>query len=476
LPQNRAHATPGFGIRAGSRFLEQFRNPVRAARSGRAIPSGSARSEPWRRQRPALFPGGRTQSIAAFGARTYEEPIVYSKNALIEAALVSDPDAIKHVLLDNAANYRKGQQSKRLTEPMLGNGLVLAEGASWRFQRRTAAPMFQMRYIAGTAAAMAAAVDDMLARWSVLGEGAVVDVAQEMTRVTYDIISRTMFSSDVDLPFEQMEIAFANYLETLGRADIPALFLPTWFPTPNRLKGQPTLKFLKREIGAIIARRRAQIAAEPQSAPNDLLTLLLTAKDPEGGVVFGDAEVFDNVMTFIFAGHETTANAMAWTFYLLSQYPDWDARVADDSSAPGDTTRMVIEEAMRLYPPAPFISRQAIAPDVVGGFPIGAGTSVTVCSWVVHRHKTLWDDPDYFNPLRFAPGAREKIHRFAYLPFGAGPRICIGMGFAMQEATIILSRVARRFRLTLLPGHPVEAQARVTVRPKYGLKMRVERR
>jgi cytochrome P450 len=202
--------------------------------------------------------------------------------------------------------------------------------------------------------------------------------------------------------------------------------------------------------------------------------------------VFGDSEVFDNVMTFIFAGHETTANALTWTFYLLSQFPQWDGRVADEAAnVLGDrdataadmaalgTTRRVLEESMRLYPPAPFISREAVEADTLCGHAVAPGTSVTVSPWAVHRHKLLWDDPDYFNPLRFAPGAREKIHRFAYIPFGAGPRICIGMAFAMQEAMIILSSVARRYRLTLVPGQTIEPLARVTLRPSNGMKMQL---
>jgi cytochrome P450 len=240
---------------------------------------------------------------------------------------------------------------------------------------------------------------------------------------------------------------------------------------------------------ALIGARRAAIARNPSAVPQDLLTLLLTARDPEGGALFGESEVFDNVMTFIFAGHETTANTLAWTFYLLSEFPDWDARVASEAQsvlgydhADANTvarlvqSRMVIEEAMRLYPPAPLMARDAIGPDDVCGIHIEAGTFVLVPIWVIHRHRVLWSNPDDFEPERFAPGAREKIHRFAYLPFGGGPRVCIGMGFAMQEAAIILSSIAREFRLTLKANHPVEPMARITLRPHYGLKMYVSRR
>jgi len=231
------------------------------------------------------------------------------------------------------------------------------------------------------------------------------------------------------------------------------------------------------------------LAAAPDRAPQDLLTLLLTARDPEGGALFGEDEVYDNVLTFIFAGHETTANTLAWTLYLLSQDPEWDARVAREASdvlgrrfanaddiAQLPVTRMVIEEAMRLYPPAPLMARDAVSGDTVGSIPIEAGTFVLIPIWVIHRHKRLWANPDSFDPERFAAGRREAIHRFAYMPFGGGPRICIGMSFAMQEAAIILSMIAREFRLTLKPGHPVVPMARITLRPQHGLKMSLFRR
>ena len=427
--------------------------------------------------------------LTALGAEAFEERVIAADVLGQKSILLNDPEAIKRVLLDNAANYVKSKPFLKIIKPALGNSVLMTEGAEWRFQRRTSSPMFQMRHIADCAPSMAAAVNEMLARWDSLPEASEIDVASEMMRATYDIISRTMFSNDVTLPFEKMAAAFETYLDTLGRAGLATFFLPGWVPTPDRLKGGKALAFLRREIGGIVARRRAQLAADPSRVPDDLLTLLLMARDPEGGAVFGDAEVLDNVMTFIFAGHETTANAMTWTFYLLSQFPEWEGRVADEAvrvldnreAAAGDmpslqTARMVIEESMRLYPPAPFIARRALAADTLCGLNVTPGTSVTASPWVVHRHKLLWNDPDYFDPTRFAPGARERIHRFAYIPFGGGPRICIGMAFAMQEAMIILATVARRFRLALAPDQTVEPHARVTLRPKNGLRMSLARR
>jgi cytochrome P450 len=303
-----------------------------------------------------------------------------------------------------------------------------------------------------------------------------------MMRLTYDIISRTLFSNDVTMQYGKMSEALEVYLETQGKVSVlRTLGLPNWFPTPGNLRARGPLKFFRKELLGLIARRRAQLAADPASARHDFLDLLLTTRDPEGGALFGEAEVFDNVLTFIFAGHETTSNALAWALYLLSLHPASEARAAGEAAATDDLaslsyTRMVLEETMRLYPPAPIISRDSIGSDTLGGFAIRPKTSIMISPWVLHRHRKLWTDPDYFDPERFAPGRKEKIHRFAYLPFGVGPRVCIGMGFAMQEATIILSSILRRFRLELVIDHPVEPQARITLRPRYGVKMRVFKR
>ena len=420
--------------------------------------------------------------IAAFGIHAYGEPFIYSRNWVQDFMMVSDPDGIKYVLLDNVGNYRKSIQLQRLTRPALGHGLVTAEGASWRFQRRVAAPMFQMRHIADFAPVMRDAVQAMLMRWAAMPDGQEIDAADEMMRLTYDIISRTLFSNDVTMQYGKMSEALEVYLETQGKVSVlRTLGLPNWFPTPDNLRARAPLKFFRKELLGLIARRRAQLAADPASARHDFLDLLLTTRDPEGGALFGEAEVFDNVLTFVFAGHETTSNALAWALYLLSLHPASDTRAADEAAGTDDLaalsyTRMVLEETMRLYPPAPIISRDCIGPDTLGGFDIRPNTSIMISPWVLHRHRKLWSDPDYFDPERFAPGRKEKIHRFAYLPFGAGPRVCIGMGFAMQEATIILSSILRRFRLELVEGHKVEPQARITLRPRYGVKMRVWRR
>lgn len=417
--------------------------------------------------------------IAAFGTGAYRERYIHAHTWVQDFMMVSDPDGIKHVLLDNVENYRKSVQFQRLLRPALGNGLVTSEGASWRFQRRVTAPMFQHRHIQAFQPVMREAAERTKARWDAWPDGTEFDAADEMMRLTYDIISRTLFSNDVTMQYGEMAEALVTYMETQGKVSVlRVLGLPDWFPTPDNLRARGPLKFFRKELKGLIAQRRAALERDPGNVSHDFLTLLLTARDPEGGALFGEAEVFDNVMTFVFAGHETTSNALAWTIYLLGLFPEADARVAAEAASGAELvySRMVLEEAMRLYPPAPIMSRDSIGPDRIGGIDIRKHTSIMISPWVLHRHTTLWDAPDMFDPERFAAGRREKIHRFAYLPFGAGPRVCIGMAFAMQEALIILSTLTKRFRLELVPEHVVEPQARVTLRPRYGVKVRLFRR
>jgi cytochrome P450 len=236
-------------------------------------------------------------------------------------------------------------------------------------------------------------------------------------------------------------------------------------------------------VRRLLARRRARLTAGAP-LPDDLVTRLMNARDPETGASLADAVIHDNLVTFIGAGHETTANALGWTLFLLSDFPDADAQVAAEAlqlRAPSDVTgltrtRMILEEAMRLYPPVPFLSRQAKEADRFGEIEVRPGARIIIAPWVLHRHRALWHEPDLFAPERFAPERRAAIPRFAYLPFGAGPRICVGNTFALQEAVLALAMVAQRFRLRLVDGAHVMPVARMTLRPANGLPMRIETR
>ncbi len=432
----------------------------------------------------ALYRALRTNSVAAWRAEAYEEPYIADRNMLGGYVLLNDPDLIRRVLIDNAANYPKDDLQLEKLTPAVGRGLLTADGEAWRLQRRTVAPLFQPAGVAGYLAPMAASVAEMLERWDGHARsGAVIDVAREMTALTYDIISRTVFSHEIETPAEVMGEAITTYFDALGRIDLwDVLPLPRWLPRPAFIKARPAQKIFREEVRRMLDRRRARIAAG-QAVPSDLVARLIEARDPETGEPLSDAVIHDNLVTFIGAGHETTANALSWTLFLLSQFAQADARVAAEAKSVAAPTaddlarltgtRMILEESMRLYPPVPFMSRQAIGADRLGEAEVTAGTRVIIAPWVLHRHRKLWPDADRFVPERFAPENRGKIPRFAYLPFGAGTRICVGAAFAMQEALLALAMIARRFRVTLVDGASVMPFARMTLRPMNGLPMRI---
>lgn len=415
-------------------------------------------------------------------------PIQLRKTIVDRRALISDPAAIRHIFVDNARNYEKNELQLRLLRPALGVGLVTANGDAWRRQRQMLAPFFSPPRMNALAAAQDAAAAQSAARIAAVAQAAngdrTLDIADEMGRLTLEILEHTLFSAGLDYVPSMFQKTVAQYLETLGRLDyLDLIGMPDWLPRWNRFKGRRTLRFAAQVVdGMIDARRRMLDSGE--SAPPDLLTHLLSARDPAGEAL-STREVHDNIVTFIGAGHETSANALTWTLYLLSQSPHWRARVEAEIDtyahegphfADLPLVRAVIEETLRLYPPIPMMSRIAREADAVSGVSIPAGTIVTVAPYVLHRHETLWREPNRFDPARFLGEQRAQIARHAWLPFGAGGRTCIGMGFAMSEMIVVLRHLLRRFRFDLAPGHPVTPQVRVTMRPQYGMKMRVRLR
>jgi cytochrome P450 len=302
------------------------------------------------------------------------------------------------------------------------------------------------------------------------------------------VLEQTLFSQGLARDPIEFQRAVTKYFNTIGRLDpLDLLGAPQFLPRFGRMRGKESLAFFASAVDDIIAARKRLIDSGA-AAPADLLTLLLRAHDPETGRGMSLDDVRANIVTFIGAGHETTANAMTWTLYLLSQAPDWRDRVEAeidahfDPSSDGDpsgalpVTRAALEEALRLYPPAPTLSREAIDEDWLAGARIPAGTTVTIAPYLLHRHRLLWKDPDVFDPERFLGANRDKIDRYAYIPFGAGPRVCIGMAFALQEAIILLAHLLQAFRFDLLPGHVVAPAQRITLRPRHGLRMIVRRR
>ncbi|MBY0296349.1 MAG: cytochrome P450 [Methylobacterium sp.] len=432
----------------------------------------------------AFLRAARANPLTTWFREHFEHPIVAGDGALGRVTVVSDPAAIRHILVDNAANYRKDDLQRRVLAPGLGNGLLTAEGEEWRLQRRTLAPIFSPRHVAGFQAPMGEAAE-RLARRLARRDGQSVDVAVEMTRVTLDVLERTIFTHGLPRDPDALGRAITRYFEAIGPIDPLDVFgMPDWVPRIGRIRARPALRFFAEVVDELIERRRALLAAG--EAPHDLMTLLLRAQDPETGQGLSDLEVKANIVTFIGAGHETTANALTWTLYCLSQDEEARGRAEAEIDAafarrgpmpPADAfpfTRAALEEAIRLFPPVPFLSRQALAEDRLGRIKIPRGSLVTVAPYVLHRHRRLWQDPDAFLPERFLPENRARIDRFAYLPFGAGPRVCIGLSFSLMEATLVLAHLLHRVRLDRSPeAGPVVPLHRVTLRPRDGLRMRV---
>jgi cytochrome P450 len=415
----------------------------------------------------------------------FEQPIFRAKSAFGGTLMVHDPDAIRRVLLDNVANYPKEEMSNRIFTAMFGEGLLSAAPEMWKKHRRIMAPAFSPTAVAAYAPVMSRAAQAFAERWAQL-ESPDVDIAEEMKAVTLRIICETMFSGDAPelTALAGTALGFTRDALNFGIMDI----LPLIGPIRMRKKTQALHDDFAAMDGAIyrmIAERRANL----QGAPNDLLTRLIAAKDPEGGPGLSDQEIRDELITIFEAGHETTAVALTFTWYLLAHHPEVEAKLHAelDRVLGGRTpieadldaltyTRQVIEEAMRLFPPAPAVTgRRAVAADQLGDVKVEPGERVLISTWVLHRHRKLWDDPENFDPDRFSPERSAGRHRFAYMPFGGGPRICIGMGMAMQEAVLILAALAQRFRPRMKPQE-VRLSARITIAPIGGLKMRLERR
>lgn len=417
----------------------------------------------------------------------FDIPLQLRRTFVDHRALVNDPNAIRRIFVDNARNYPKNELQLRLLRPALGTGLITSNGETWRNQRHLLAPLFSPARVGAMASAMSLPIAryvDTIERRLTGTDSCELDVCEEMGALTLGILEHTLFTDGLACTPTEFQTAIARYFETLGRLDLfDLLGVTDRLPRLNRLRGRKAIHFVERMVDDMIASRR-RILAEHRAVPDDMLTHLLTACDASGQRL-SDRGVRDNIATFIGAGHETSANALTWTLFLLSQSPEWRARVESEIDAAPDgglaqgalpIMRAVIDETLRLYPPISMMSRLALEDDVLAGVDIPAGTIVTIAPYVLHRHRTLWRDPDLFDPERFLEPNRAGIARHAYIPFGAGGRTCIGMGFAIMEMQIVLKQLLSRFSFELVEGHPVVPHVRVTLRPRHGMKMRVRRR
>ena len=395
--------------------------------------------------------------------------------------LIYHPDAIEEVLVARNRDFIKSR-GVRLMRAFLGDGLFTAEGDLWLRQRRLMQPAFHRQRVAAYGETMAAYAARRAADWH---EGVVLDVHEEMMAVTRAIVAKTLFDADVSEEARAIGDASEIVMEYFGKrlGSLLAL-LPVWLPTPANLRVHRAIRRLDKVVYRMIADRRRS----PEDR-GDLLSILLQAQDADDGSRMTDRQVRDEVMTLFLAGHETTAVALSWTWYLLAQYPEVDARLADElratlggrSPAVADLpalryTEMIVMESMRLYPPAYGIGREAARPTEVAGHPVPAGGVVIMPTWVVHRDARWFDEPEAFRPERWAHDALRPLPRFAYFPFGAGPRQCIGNTFATMEATLILAVLAQCFRLALMPAQRVTPTPYITLRPEPGIRVRLARR
>lgn len=410
-------------------------------------------------------------------ARTYGD-IVGLRFLTFRTYFISHPDDIEDVLVTHAKKFIKGrilQANKRL----FGNGLLTSEGQFWLRQRRLMQPAFHRDRIAAYAGTMTQYTEGLLGGWK---NGEERDVHQEMMRLTLQIVGKTLFDAEVTRDAEEVGRTLERLLE-LGSDFRRTILVPKWLPTSQNIQTALGIRRLNKIIYRMIAARRATGGDK-----GDLLSMLLAAQDDDGSQMT-DQQLRDEAITLFLAGHETTANALSWTWWLLAQNPAAEAKLhAEIDAVLGgrvatleDLPKLayaghILTESLRLYPPAWGMARLAVEDHELGGYPVPKGTGVAIAQWVVHRDPRWFDAPEEFRPERWEGDLLKCIPRFAYFPFGGGGRQCIGNTFALMEATLLLVTIASKFRLHLVPGHRVVPLASITLRPRHGIRVRLEAR
>ena len=413
-------------------------------------------------------------------ARTYGD-IVHMRWVNRHAYFISHPDYVRQVLIDDADKFNKAPIYRDLLSYFLGNGLLTSDGDFWRRQRKLAQPAFHTKRVQAYAQVMVDYTARLLDQWQ---PGQVRDINRDMMRLTLGIVAKTLFNADIDKDANRIGEALTVILEvTTARVQSPIQVIPEWIPTPGNRKRKAAVEELDRIVMSIIDERRA--ASDDQG---DLLSMLMLARDDEGGGMT-DRQLRDEAVTIVLAGHETTANALAWTWYLLAQHPEVEARLhAELDRVLGDRlpttddlrqlayTEMVVKESMRLYPPIPTIARLAMEDLVIGDYPVRKGLIISLSPNVIHHDPRWYPEPDAFRPERFTKENEKLLPKCAYLPFSTGPRICIGNSFAMMEAVLILATMAQRYRLAIVPRQTITPHAALTLRPTPNIQMTPVRR
>ncbi len=387
------------------------------------------------------------------------------------------PEHVHHILVKNSANYIKGFSHDKLRIP-LGMGVFTSEGELWRRQRRLMAPTYTPSAVTRFANLMLDETQRMLERWETRPIAQPLAINQEMMRLTMSIISRSMFNLDIGAEFSKVGQALTFILDFTNQRSVTLIDPPLFLPTPLNRRLKRALKTLDGFLYGLIAQRRLQPPGD------DLLSVLMHARDEETGEPMSDQQLRDEVLITFFAGHETTAQLLTWTWILLAQHPfaedklhaELDRVLASRSPSLEDLpnltyTRMILDEALRLDSPVSMVARDAVADDLVDGYPVPAGATVTILPYITHRHPDYWEKPEEFYPEHFTPERVEARPRYAYYPFGAGPRICLGKHFALLEATIALARVASRYSLRLVAGHEIKPTWSGTLRPDRDVMM-----
>ncbi|BCB74093.1 cytochrome P450 [Phytohabitans flavus] len=388
------------------------------------------------------------------------------------------PDHAKYVLADNPTNYHKGvglAQAKRA----LGDGLLTSEGELWRKQRKVIQPVFQAKRIAQQANVVAEEAAGLVARLRAHAGGEPIDVVPEMTGLTLGVLGRTLLDSDLG-GFSTVGQSFEAMQDQAMFEMVSMSMVPMWVPLPHQLRFRRARKDLQRIVDDLVRRRGERPPGD------DALSRLIESTTREADPLVGRQRMRDEMVTLLLAGHETTASTLSWTFYLADQHPEvWERLRAEAVEVLGDRlptfedlhrlryTTMVIDEVIRLFPPVWMLSRLAQEADVVGGYDVPAGSDVLICPYTLHRHPAFWDQPERFDPERFEPGRAVDRPRYAYIPFGAGPRFCVGNNLGMMEAAFVVAMVARELRLTKVPGYRVVAEPMLSLRARGGLPMTV---
>ncbi|MCQ8278421.1 cytochrome P450 [Acetobacteraceae bacterium KSS8] len=425
----------------------------------------------------------RRNPLELWGAPAYRDLILPGRFLGRQQVLLNDPVAIRHVLLGNQENYRRNAPAKRVLGPVLGDGLFLAEGEAWRHQRRVIAPALAPR-VMPVLARHVVSVSERFEREIESAAGRPIVLIEWLQRLALDVAGQSMFSLEMGAFGAELRGLLIRYARDFAKVGLLDMVLPADWTTPldrGRARFRADwLALMDRIIDA-----RSLLPAPGPEQPRDLFDLLRDARDPETGQGFDHALLRDEVSTLILAGHETTAVTLFWACYAAASLPEMQERIAAeaavvdlDGEGAGKAasslpyTRAFIDEALRLYPPAYLLVREAKAADRLGDLAIEPGTIVSISPWVLHRHEAHWGDPDRFDPARFLPGAAPP-DRMVYIPFGAGPRICVGAQFALTEAVLVLARLVRRFRLSLPEGGTVLPRALVTTQPDRPVRFRL---